>query len=420
MADGVLMAPAPEGGEGDRYRPDPSHEQHPPRQQQAASAPGDSRRHSLPLDFLIPSLWSGNTSVASLAESSEQAARGETTATTRDGGGNGGTTALRAAALRRLNGPPSSSSASRHRHRQSKSVGAPKSSFSQPVIVRSYSKAARLDSRRAGGGGGGGAVPAIQEEEQQSLMATTAELPPLEAFSFDGILKAIEPEISATLDAIASICANSRYSLSNQYEVHMPPHLASELDAVVDDREDRPDTGDAESKTGHDIVISIDGTPAATEVASEGTTAGAGVSVVSDQHPKLSTTLFSGFADTPPSTAGRRASSPAAHIRPTSVATTPAPQVLSSMQLAVSSGGIPQARNGAPRPATVAEHRQNLAAHGRRASVLGRLSSWLPWAEGADVQHGQATRAPAGRASEETAESAADSLRGLLSSRERV
>ncbi|KAL2163117.1 hypothetical protein VTH06DRAFT_6953 [Thermothelomyces fergusii] len=54
-------------------------------------------------------------------------------------------------------------------------------------------------------------------------------LPPLEAFSFKSFLADLEArgtdnDISADLDRIAEICARSRYSLSNQYEVHVAPH----------------------------------------------------------------------------------------------------------------------------------------------------------------------------------------------------
>jgi hypothetical protein len=51
-----------------------------------------------------------------------------------------------------------------------------------------------------------------------------AELPPIEAFSFKGIMDSIHSSVTEDLERIAEICARSRYSLSNQYEVHMPPH----------------------------------------------------------------------------------------------------------------------------------------------------------------------------------------------------
>ena len=54
-------------------------------------------------------------------------------------------------------------------------------------------------------------------------------LPPLDAFSFKSFMADLEVrggdnDIGADLDRIAEICARSRYSLSNQYEVHVAPH----------------------------------------------------------------------------------------------------------------------------------------------------------------------------------------------------
>lgn len=157
----------------------------------------DSRRHSFPLNLLLPNVWNSETSVPSLA-ASEQAATGETT---RDEI----TAAHRAAALRQLNGAPKS------RHRQSKSTSAGNATFSHPVIVRTYSGTTASEQRQR--------IPIIREEQEMDK----PELPSVEAFSFEDILKNVEPDISGALDAIAGICANSRYSLSNHYEVHMPP-----------------------------------------------------------------------------------------------------------------------------------------------------------------------------------------------------
>lgn len=59
---------------------------------------------------------------------------------------------------------------------------------------------------------------------------TTAErpkYPPLEAFTMRGIIQAErfhQSELDVSLDQIAELYARSRYSLSNQYEVHVMPH----------------------------------------------------------------------------------------------------------------------------------------------------------------------------------------------------
>ncbi|KAL2172554.1 hypothetical protein VTG60DRAFT_5308 [Thermothelomyces hinnuleus] len=66
--------------------------------------------------------------------------------------------------------------------------------------------------------------PLSSRQEPEKL-----KLPPLEAFSFKSFLADLEArgtdnDIGADLDRIAEICARSRYSLSNQYEVHVAPH----------------------------------------------------------------------------------------------------------------------------------------------------------------------------------------------------
>ena len=165
------------------------------------NSPSQLGGSSPPLPVLLPALRTRDASVAFLA-GSEYSATGETTASDRDGHHN---TDQRGAALRQLNGVL-------RQQAQTRSVGSSGTASSQPVLVRTYSKATRPDSTRR--------VPIIRGKGNVKVAA----LPPMEAFRFDGIMKSIEPEISGTLDAIAAICANSRYSLSNQYEVHMPPH----------------------------------------------------------------------------------------------------------------------------------------------------------------------------------------------------
>lgn len=144
------------------------------------------------------------------------------------------------------------------RHRFSKSSGPPPSTagtapgtttgtYSQPILVRTYSgpisppASARSTSRRE-------AVPGVERRPsprasgsgrrhhgfgvtlirpligRKPLSADDAKLPPLEAFSFKNIMAEIEQDIGADLDRIADICARSRYSLSNQYEIHVAPH----------------------------------------------------------------------------------------------------------------------------------------------------------------------------------------------------
>jgi hypothetical protein len=169
------------------------------------SAPDTGRRHSLPLHFLPPSLLSANASTASLIES-EEAARGEHILDER-------TVATRISALRQLNG-------GKRGHRYTKSTGARSSTFSQPVIVRTYSGSARPRSQKRD------LVTVKKENGLPAVKSAQMELklPPVEAFSFKGIMDEIRHGVTDDLERIAEICARSRYSLSNQYEVHMPPH----------------------------------------------------------------------------------------------------------------------------------------------------------------------------------------------------
>lgn len=181
-----------------------------PSSNHARSTPNPSRRHSLPLHFLPPALWSANTSTASLVVESEEAARGEHIL-------DEATVAHRISALRQLNG------ATRSGHRYAKSTGARNSTFSQPVIVRTYSGARPQSQQRD--------IITPRRENGHSMMTTPKmdlKLPPIEAFTFKGIMDEIRHGVSDDLERIAEICARSKYSLSNQYEVHMPPHGGGE------------------------------------------------------------------------------------------------------------------------------------------------------------------------------------------------
>lgn len=167
------------------------------------------------------------------------------------------------------------------RHGYAKSTGAKNTTYSQPVIVRTYSGPSPSPSssahyRRPSSGSrhtsrvhvplasvpnlsrvgdssvhGSSHVPGIGEGAKDSLfnMACTkvkkglmpwqwsmnesshvqddeAKLPPLEAFTYKGFLADLQANTSirSDLDRIAEICARSRYSLSNQYDAHVAPH----------------------------------------------------------------------------------------------------------------------------------------------------------------------------------------------------
>lgn len=128
--------------------------------------------------------------------------------------------ARRTTALRQLNG---NSRPLSRKHRPSKSSGSRSSTLaSQPVLVRAYSPAetdetapssSNMPHRRFSLASGSGA------QQQQPA----PELPPVQDFSIEGILRAIEPDIRSTIDQIAEICGRSRLSLANEYGSHIAP-----------------------------------------------------------------------------------------------------------------------------------------------------------------------------------------------------
>ncbi|KAF7530979.1 hypothetical protein G7054_g9288 [Neopestalotiopsis clavispora] len=211
---------------------------HAPRLPASTTRTSKSRRHSLPL-LTFPPVAQPNTSSISLIPS---------TAEGRPVPLDDSSTAGRTIALRQLNRSQPSS-----RHRYSKSGGAPSATtttttgtHSQPVIVRTYSgpppssAGSRPSSRRiplstvsvassvsSWRPGRNGMVLSMARNKGQKKVHQRADdpkLPPLEAFSFKSIMADIQQDIGADLDRIAEICARSKYSLSNQYEVHVAPH----------------------------------------------------------------------------------------------------------------------------------------------------------------------------------------------------
>lgn len=172
----------------------------------AQSVPDASRRHSLPAHYLPTTLWNSNPPPASIIETSDFV-QGEHTL-------DEATIAHRISALRQLNG----ATATRTNHRYAKSTGARNSTFSQPVIVRTYSESRPASRTRE----------KPETGVRKGFSKGKVELPPLEAFTFKGIMDSIQSSVAEDLERIAEICARSRYSLSNQYEVHMPPHGVGE------------------------------------------------------------------------------------------------------------------------------------------------------------------------------------------------
>ncbi|KAG8665734.1 hypothetical protein FPOAC2_10816 [Fusarium poae] len=214
----------------------------------SAPALSKPRRHSL--QFSFPPLFQPNTSSTSLVPST---AEGKPIPV------DNSTAEHRTSALREL----SSNFPTRHRYTQS--TGAQSSTYSQPVIVRSYyapvpaqpaDRGVIVVNRR-------GHRPALNENSGPSALVRRvlpfgsgvtpsrngmlgtmarnrtkkrlenepeeAKLPSVDAFRFKSFMANLEDQngvtdINADLDRIAEICAKSRYSLSNQYEVHYAPH----------------------------------------------------------------------------------------------------------------------------------------------------------------------------------------------------
>ncbi|KIH88022.1 hypothetical protein SPBR_06744 [Sporothrix brasiliensis 5110] len=194
------------------------------------------------------------------------------------------TAAHRTSALRELN---SSFPSPVLRHQQAKSTGAQSTTYSQPVIVRTYSGPPQSpstsahyrppsSSRRAGSRASGSRRILYGQNGQASSWAwdstanssnnaqsvgwglanslfgmarskgkkggfipwpfvagtdgpsqkDEAKLPPIEAFSYKGFMADLQTttDIRSDLDRIAEICARSRYCLSDKYDSHVTPH----------------------------------------------------------------------------------------------------------------------------------------------------------------------------------------------------
>jgi len=94
-----------------------------------------------------------------------------------------------------------------HRHTRSEA------GYNMPVVVRSYRPAPSLPVEER-----------IDEEDAVDLP-----LPTIEDFSFDGILKAVDPEVQKTLDAVTELC--TKYQDSLRTEVDRLTNTQTELTA---------------------------------------------------------------------------------------------------------------------------------------------------------------------------------------------
>lgn len=140
---------------------------------------------------------------------------GESAASSTFDGGSGNLTSgfLDASRPTQLTGSALSINDPHFRHRVVKSTSSRVSITSQPVLVRTYSAVERSRPSSAN--------PSLRHTTQP--MPAKSTIPSVDAFSFDGILRAIEPEINEAIDGIAEIYARSRLSLADEYGSHLPP-----------------------------------------------------------------------------------------------------------------------------------------------------------------------------------------------------
>lgn len=118
--------------------------------------------------------------------------------------------ARRTATSRQLNGIHTSFPLN---HRRATSAGDGSTLISQPVIVRTYSTGLDAESRRQ----------SVMSGRSNTASNPPVPLPPVDDFGIEGILRAIEPDIRSTIDAIAEICGRSKLSLANDHGSHLPP-----------------------------------------------------------------------------------------------------------------------------------------------------------------------------------------------------
>lgn len=192
-------------------------------------------QYSLP--FAFPPLSQPNTSSTSLLPS---------TAEGRPIPLDDSTAADRTTALRELNRSQPSHRYTKGGSAASTATRTTTGTFSQPVIVRTYygpppsSSNSRPAGRRIPLPSSVSVTSNVsnwrpirngmilsmgrQKGNKKPQLGSDPKLPPIEAFSFKSIMADVQQDIGAELDRIAEICARSKYSLSNQYEVQIAPH----------------------------------------------------------------------------------------------------------------------------------------------------------------------------------------------------
>lgn len=111
---------------------------------------------------------------------------------------------------------------------------------SQPVLSRIHSNVASHYLN-----------PIARPPRRRTIMNKDDELPPLSAYSFEGILSAIQEDIEEDLNGIADILGRSRLVLADQHDSHLPPTgeiRAMPLQSVAE-------TSSSNERLADDVVI---------------------------------------------------------------------------------------------------------------------------------------------------------------------
>ncbi|KAF3927178.1 hypothetical protein ABW20_dc0102873 [Dactylellina cionopaga] len=122
----------------------------------------------------------------------------------------------------RLSRPRSQASAKpNRRNRRNSKAKANKPVVTQPVLVRAYSP--RPESALAT------TIPELDESER-------VELPPIDAFSFTSILKAIDPKVTRTISTISHLSTTYRSNLTHETEILITHQKEIETQILTADR----------------------------------------------------------------------------------------------------------------------------------------------------------------------------------------
>ncbi|KAF2728243.1 hypothetical protein EJ04DRAFT_516759 [Polyplosphaeria fusca] len=325
------------------------------------------------------------------------------------------------AALRALNAPAFQSST---KSKTAKSASSRTTLSSQPVVVRTYS-GSRHNSRPSSGLNSprlfpnmNGQSPRTPSPLSTGLAGRGDRLPSVDDFSFSAILRAVDPEIRDAIEAIAEICARSRYSLADEYDAHLPPQgeitnvgpsWASGMGGMAGrGRISRIGQG---WSAGENTLTAVPEASSSSERLAGGsrpsTTAGSGRKRSQSAYGSLKSVISGGsgkhraegLESTDVDEQAHHGPQWAVHAASSSTTTHPAitlvnvPQTSNQLSLEMSSTitAIPEADEDQPeprprtaQPSQTPRHRRNISNVSLpnprpRPSTLSSLASWLPW-----------------------------------------